>query len=219
MDPILDEVEVRIVGCLIEKESTTPETYPLTLNALTRACNQKSNRNPIVAFDEKAVVRTLDELSFNRKLVRRVIGDDSRVPKYRHTFGEAFDLNREEMAILCVLMLRGPQTVGEIRGRTERLHPFETLEQVETVLQRLMEREDPPLVTRLPRQPGTKEARYAHLLSGEVQQEAPELLEPAALEVRAENERIADLEREIESLRAELQELQQAFVEFRKQFE
>ena len=219
MDPILDEVEARIVGCLIEKESTTPEAYPLTLNALTRACNQKSNRNPVVSFDEKAVVRTLDELSFNRKLVRRVISDDSRVSKYRHIFDEAFSLGREEVAVLCVLMLRGPQTVGEIRGRTERLHTFENLEAVETVLQGLMEREEIPLVTRLPRQPGTKEARYAHLLSGEVQQEMPELLEPAAIEIRAENERIADLEREMESLRAELQELKGTFAEFRKQFE
>ncbi len=219
MDHILNDIEVRILGSLIEKEHTTPEYYPLTLNALTRACNQKSNRHPVVSYDEKTVVRVLDDLAFNKQLVRRVISDDSRVPKYRHTVLEALDLNQQELAALCVLVLRGPQTVGEIRGRTERLYAFENLEEVETALQGLTEREPRPLVMRLPRQPGRKEARYAHLLSGDVEQEEAELLEPAAVEVRADNERIDKLETDLEVLRDEFQDLKQQFAEFRKQFE
>ena len=219
MDPILNDIEVRIVGSLMEKEITTPEYYPLTLNALSRACSQKSNRNPVISLDEKTVFRALDGLTFEKDLVKRVISDDSRVPKYRQALTEALGLDGAETAVLCILMLRGPQTVGEIRGRTERLYEFGDLEAVEVTLGGLMEREGGALAVRLPRLPGTKEFRYAHLLGGEIEVEEIEVLEPAALEVRAENERIAGLEGEMEALRQELQELKREFTEFRKQFE
>lgn len=216
---LLDEVEVRILGCLIEKERTTPETYPLTLNALTRACNQKSSRNPVVSFNEKIVIRTLDELSFNKKMVRRVIDDGSRVPKYRHTFTEISDLIPEELAIMCVLMLRGPQTLGEIRIRTERLHSFNNLEKIEILLLKLMEQKECPLVSQLPRQPGTKESRYAHLLSGNVNKETPEHFESPTREVISEKQRITNLEKEMERLQNEFKELKQTLIQFKNQFD
>lgn len=218
MDTILNDIEVRVVGALMEKERTTPEYYPLTLNALTRACNQKSNRNPVVDFDEKTVAAALDDLAFHKRLVKRVLSDDSRVPRYRHAVTETLGLDDRGMAALCVLMLRGPQTVGEVRGRTERLYPFEDLKSVDATLQGLMER-NPPLVARLPRRPGTKEARYTHLFAGEVAMDEAEFLEPAAIEVRADNERVDRLEGEVEALRGELEALKQQFTEFKKQFE
>ena len=214
----LNDIEARIIGALLEKEKTTPETYPLTLNALTRACNQKSNRNPVVDFDEETVAGALDGLTFHRNLVKRFISDDSRVPKYRHAMSEAFDLSDPELAALCILMLRGPQTLGEVRGRSERLYTFESLEEVDTTLQGLADRDD-PMVTKLPRRPGTKEARYAHLLAGEVQVEEVDLVEPAVLQVRADNQRIDDLEAEVQRLREGFEELSRQFSEFRKQFE
>ena len=219
MDPMFNDIETRIVGALMEKEKTTPEYYPLTLNALIRACNQKNNRSPIVSFDDKTVAGALDGLTFHKNLVKRVISDDSRVPKYRHALTEALGLNEPEYAALCVLMLRGPQTLGQIRGRTERLHAFGGLDKVEAILKGLMEREDGPLVVELPRQPSAKESRYAHLLAGEVAQEEIDLVEPAVLEVRADNARMANLETEVEALRRELEEVKQAFTEFKKQFE
>jgi uncharacterized protein YceH (UPF0502 family) len=218
MDVILDDVEARLLGCLMEKERTTPEYYPLTLNALTRACNQKSNRSPVMALSEETVVRVLDRL-FDKKMGRRVISDDSRVPKYRHTFDEAFEVGEAEMAVVCVLLLRGPQTVGEIRGRTERLHTFEALQEVEDTLDRLAALPGGALVTRLPRQPGTKESRFAHLLCGEVAQEAVAVKEPAALRVEAEDERIERLEAQVASLQEDLDTLKAAFARFQSQFE
>jgi uncharacterized protein YceH (UPF0502 family) len=215
----LTPVEVRILGVLLEKEVTTPEYYPLTLNALTRACNQKSNRYPVVDFDDQTVVQALDGLTFGKDLAKRVISDDSRVPKYRQALAEKLHLTRPEAAALCILMLRGPQTLGEIRGRTERLHDFSTVEAVETTLQGLLERVPAPLVARLPRQLGHKEARYAHLLCGDVVQEEEDMLEPAAREVRAENARLAALEQEVAALTEEVEALKQAFVAFKKQFE
>ena len=221
---VLNRVEVRVLGSLIEKQITTPEYYPLSLNALTNACNQVSNREPVVSFDDKTVVRALESLR-EKKLVWMVTGAGSRVPKYEHRMAETFTLAEQEVAVLGVLMLRGPQTVGEIRGRTARMYEFQTLEEVEQVLDALMISEPHPFVTKLPRQPGTKESRYAHLLGGEVkiekidEQTVAPRLEPAALEVRAENERIARLEEEIEALRLELGELKQQFLEFKKQFE
>ena len=219
MDQILTQVEVRVLGSLIEKEITTPEYYPLTLNALVNACNQLSNRDPVVSFDERTVARALESLR-EKKLAWMVTGI-GRVPKYEHNFSEALKLAEQELAVLCVLMLRGPQTVGEIRGRTGRLYEFKELEEVELTLQALMTA-DPPLAVKLPRQPGTKESRYAHLLAGEVQVEEREVaprLEPATLEVRQENERIAKLEEELAHVRGELAELKQQFVDFKKQFE
>ena len=219
MDQKLTAVEVRVLGSLIEKEITTPEYYPLTLNALVNACNQISNRDPVVSFDEKTVARALEDLR-EKKLVWMVTGV-GRVPKYEHRFAEALKLAEQELAVLCVLMLRGPQTVGEIRGRTGRLYEFKELEEVELTLQALMSAEL-PLVVKLPRQPGTKESRYAHLLSGEVQIEEREVaprIEPAVIEVRQENEKIAKLEEELAQVRIELSELKQQFVDFKKQFE
>jgi len=218
---ILNPAEVRVVGALIEKQVTTPEYYPLTLNALRQACNQLSNREPVVSFDEKTVAWALESLR-DRKLIRAVTTADGRVPKYRHVLDEALGLKSPEMAVMCVLMLRGPQTVGEIRTRTERLYPFSALSFVEGTLEDLMMRE-PPLVAKLPRQIGRKESRYAHLLSGEVQVEEVETALPRAeaamLEVRAENERVARLEDELKAVRAELAELKEQFGEFKRQFE
>lgn len=219
MDQTLTPVEVRVLGSLIEKEITTPEYYPLSLNALTNACNQISNRDPVVSFDEKTVTRALESLR-EKKLVWMVTGV-GRVPKYEHRFTEALKLAEQEAAALCVLMLRGPQTVGEIRGRTGRLYEFKELEEVDLTLQSLMTAE-PPLIVKLPRQPGTKESRYAHLLAGEVQIEEREVaprLEPATLEVHQENERLARLEEELAEVRAELAELKHQFIDFKKQFE
>jgi uncharacterized protein YceH (UPF0502 family) len=219
VDQKLTAVEVRVLGSLIEKEITTPEYYPLTLNALVNACNQISNRDPVVSFDDKTVARALEDLR-EKKLVWMVTGA-GRVPKYEHRFAEALKLAEQELAVLCVLMLRGPQTVGEIRGRTGRLYEFKELEEVELTLQALMTAE-PPLVVKLPRQPGTKESRHAHLLSGEVQIEEREVaprIEHAVIEVRQENERIAKLEEELAQVRIELSELKQEFLDFKKQFE
>jgi uncharacterized protein YceH (UPF0502 family) len=217
----LNAVEVRVLGAMVEKQIATPEYYPLSLNALTNACNQKSNRNPVVSFDEKTVVRALDSLR-EKKLVWVFKGVDSRVPKYGHIFTEAFELSDKELAAMCVLMLRGPQTVGEIRGRAGNLYNFEGLEDTEAALESLMAKDPQPLVARLPRQAGMKEHRYAHLLSGPVEIEEQEVSvkpEPAAIEVRMENERITRLEEEVAALRRDLAELGQRFDEFKKQFE
>ncbi|MEK6289649.1 MAG: DUF480 domain-containing protein [Acidobacteriota bacterium] len=219
MDQMLTQVEVRVLGSLIEKEITTPEYYPLTLNALTNACNQISNRDPVVSFDEKTVARALESL--REKNLAWMVTGIGRVPKYEQRFAEVYKLAEQEIAVLCVLMLRGPQTVGEIRGRTGRLYEFKELEEVELTLQALMTAQ-PPFAVKLPRQPGTKESRYAHLLAGEVQieeREAATRLEPATIEVLQENERLSRLEEEVAQVRGELAELKQQFVEFKKQFE
>jgi uncharacterized protein YceH (UPF0502 family) len=223
----LNPVEVRVLGSLVEKAVTTPDYYPLTLNALTNACNQLTNRDPVVSFDEADVVRGLDSLR-EKRLASLFHGADSRVPKYKHALTDVLPLMPAEVAVLCVLMLRGPQTVGELRTRAERLHAFASLAEVEEVLRDLAARQPDPLVAKLPRQPGMKESRYTHLLSGPVDALAPAGLaaadpaprpEPATLMVRAENERIARLEEETASLRRELSELKQQFADFRKQFE
>lgn len=219
MDDILNPVEARVLGSLIEKQITTPEYYPLTLNALVNACNQLSNREPVVSFDDKTVARAIETLR-EKKLAWMVTGV-GRVPKYEHRFIEALQLAEQEAAVLCVLMLRGPQTAGEIRGRTGRLYGFKELEEVELTLQALTGG-DRPLVVKLPRQPGTKESRYAHLLGGEVRVEEREVtarLEPATIEVRQENQRLSKLEEDLAQVRVELAELKQHFFEFKKQFE
>ena len=208
MDHTLDDVEVRVLGSLIEKEITTPDYYPLSLNALTAACNQSSNRNPVMHLDEGTVTRAADSLR-EKKLVHSVHGSESRVTKYRHVLYEAMNLGRPAIAVLCVLMLRGPQTVGEIRTRSNRLYDFSSLEEVETTLTGLMSG-DSPLVVRLPRQTGQKEVRYAHLLSGEVN--VPEPGPQPETEPERESDRISKLEKEVE-------ELKKQFAEFRKQFE
>ena len=231
MEP-LDAVEVRVLGALIEKEATTPEYYPLSLNALLNACNQKSNREPVMELDEDAVRQALHGLE-DDGLAGRARSSDGRVTKYEHWLGEAFNFSRAETALICVLLLRGPQTPGELRGRTERLHAFEEIADVLAALQKLMERE-PPLVAMLPRQPGTKESRYAHLLSGDAESIAaativsfpgsghtvPHLAnkdqfagtpEPGHPMNAGHEERIAQLEAAVNELRREIAELKRKF--------
>jgi uncharacterized protein len=219
---ILDEFEVRVLGALIEKEAATPEYYPLTLNALINACNQKSSRDPVVSYDEQTVSRTLQSLR-DKKLAYVFSGADARVPKYGHLFAKAHDLAPPEVALMCVLMLRGPQTPGELRSRTSSLYNFEQLADVEHALQDLAERDGEPLVVRLPRQPGTKESRYAHLLSGpvEAEQAAAAAPRPPASQsnARADGERVARLEAEVARLGEAFAELERQFAEFKKQFD
>jgi uncharacterized protein len=217
VNPVLNKVEIRVLGSLIEKDITTPDYYPLSLNALINACNQKSNRDPVMNLDEGTVRDGLSALN-EKGLAGPVSSADSRVPKYEHRLQEVFNLPRAETAVLCVLLLRGAQTPGELRGRTERMHRFEELSDVHSALQRLIQRE-PPLVQMLPRQPGTKEARYVHLLSGEVEITEPPAPEPAVTTASADDERIARLEGEIGSLKAEIADLKKQLQEFRKQFE
>jgi uncharacterized protein YceH (UPF0502 family) len=218
MSQTLTEVEARIVGALVEKQLTTPEYYPLTLNALIAACNQKSNREPVVAYDERTVESALENLR-DRNLVYVFYGSTSRVPKYKHMLPGIYELEPSEVAVLCVLMLRGAQTIGEIRGRTERLYDFRDLNDVQETLDALAKR-DEPLIARLERAPGQKEARFAHLLCGEghlaVMAEAA--ARPAS-SGHAGGERIEKLEQEVESLKTELAEFKETFEEFRKQFE
>ena len=217
----LSDVEARVLGALVEKENTTPEYYPLSLNALVNACNQKSNRDPVMTLDEEAVRRALRSLS-DQAMVRSA-GGDSRVPKFEHRLNELYNFHRHEIAVLCVLLLRGPQTPGELRTRAERMYAFEDLEAVQSALHHLMRRE-PPLVKILPRQPGTKESRYMHLFSGDT---AP--AEDAAVEnivearnsvgTRGDGDRVAQLEGEILELRRELNTLREQFAAFQKQFQ
>jgi len=218
-DLVLSFEECRVLGSLLEKEMTTPEYYPLTLNALVNACNQRSSREPVVSFDEATVIRTLDGLR-EKKLVRVVSGPDSRVAKYRQVFTDSANLTLPGLSLLCVLMLRGPQTAGELRGRTERMHRFENFEQVEVALQGLVERETGALVVQLPRQTGLKEPRYAHLLSGPVEQsEIRSRSQADSRGAAADSARILKLEQEVEDLRNEVAELRQQLRQFKKQFE
>jgi len=213
----LSNVEVRVLGALVEKDITTPDYYPLSLNALVNACNQKNNREPVMALGEEAVRAALDSLQ-RQRLAGPASGADSRVTKYEHRLQEVFNFDRRETAILCVLMLRGAQTPGELRGRTERMYRFEELEDVVATLERLSQR-DPPLAAILPRQPGTKESRYTHLLSSAMEG-ATLVPHVADAESRSgEGDRMARLEEEVKALRGELTEVQRQLGEFRKQFE
>jgi Uncharacterized protein conserved in bacteria len=207
----LDPIEVRVLGSLLEKAVTTPEYYPLTLNALVNACNQKSNRDPVVSYDEETVASALDRLR-EKGLSFELTGGGNRVPKYGHRITEVMNLGRREEALLCVLMLRGSQTAGELRERSGRMHAFSDLAEVESVLRRLIERE---LVVLLPRQPGYKEPRYAHLLSGPVEAAAA----PSETAVVSRQDRIGALEAEVAQLRQAVESLQQQFADFRKQFD
>jgi uncharacterized protein len=209
MTILLNAVEARVLGALVEKEITTPEYYPLSLNALVNACNQKNNREPVMHLDEDEVRQALHRLEDNQLAGPRR-GSDSRVAKYEHHLQEVFNFTRGEVAVLCVLLLRGPQTPGELRGRTERMHRFEELEDVLSALQRLMQRE-PSLVRALPRQPGTKEIRYAHLLSGEVEVPvaASESSGVAPMDALFGNDRLFQLESDVATLKDELRELKE----------
>jgi uncharacterized protein YceH (UPF0502 family) len=209
MPILLNAVEARVLGALVEKEITTPEYYPLSLNALVNACNQKNNREPVMHLDEDEVRQALHGLEDDRLAGPRR-GSDSRVAKYEHHLQEVFNFTRGEVAVLCVLLLRGPQTPGELRGRAERMHRFEELEDVLSTLQRLMQR-DPSLVKALPRQPGTKEIRYMHLLSGEVEGliDAPQPSNTAVADLSPDGERLSRLESEVARLREELAEIKE----------
>ena len=205
---LLSPAEARVLGSLIEKEVTTPDYYPLSLNALINACNQRSNREPVMDLDEEEVRQALHGLE-EQQLAGPARGADGRVTKYEHWLGEAFNFSRAETALLCVLLLRGPQTPGELRSRTERLHRFEEIADVLAGLQKLMERE-PPLAAVLPRQPGTKEARYAHLLSGALESLPIAAAEPASSgDAPAHQERIAQLESTVAELRQEVATLRE----------
>src|SRR6267142_3760679 len=218
MELSLTETEVRVLGSLIEKDITTPEYYPLSLNALVNACNQKSNRDPVMQLEETAVRDALSGLQ-ERRMAGPGGGADSRVTKYEHRLQEVFNFTRQEIAVLCVLLLRGPQTPGELRGRTERLHRFEALDDVQSALQKLMQR-DPALVKVLPRQPGTKEARWAHLMAGDVPvPESPRVAGAMADHSSADGERVARLEEEVAALRREVGEIKDQLERFRQQFE
>jgi uncharacterized protein len=218
---ILNEVETRVLGSLMEKDATTPDYYPLSLNALVNACNQKNNRDPVMTLDETAVREALDSLQ-QKRLAGPARGADSRVTKYEHRAQEVFNFTRGESAILCILLLRGPQTPGELRGRTERIHRFEHLDEVLSAMQRLIQR-DPPLARVLPRQPGTKESRYTHLLSGDIEDvpdnsvaRAPS---PVTASSSADAERITQMEEEVADLRKEIADLKQQMESFHRQFE
>jgi uncharacterized protein YceH (UPF0502 family) len=218
MDFALTPTEVRVLGSLVEKDLTTPDYYPMSLNALVNACNQKSNRDPVMQLDENAVREALSSLQ-EQRMAGPAGGADSRVTKYEHRLQERFNFTRPETALLCVLLLRGSQTPGELRGRTERMYRFETLDDVQSGLQKLMQRE-PSLVKVLPRQPGTKESRYVHLLSGDVAvPEMPQSARAASEPVSADPARMAQLEEEVAALRRDVSEIKEQLERFRKQFE
>jgi uncharacterized protein YceH (UPF0502 family) len=214
----LSEVEARVLGALVEKQLTTPEYYPMTLNALVNACNQKTSRDPIVSYDETTVQQCVDALR-DRNLVYVFYGSTSRVPKYKHMLPSVFELDPAQTAVVDVMLLRGPQTLGELRTRTERLFDFQNLGEVQEALDDLMRRDD-PLVVKLPIQPGQKEARFAHLLSGEIDFEALAAAQ-ASRPSRggADTERVEKLEAEVANLKNEVETLKATFEEFRKQFE
>ncbi|MBA3353892.1 MAG: YceH family protein [Blastocatellia bacterium] len=214
----LTEVEARVLGSLVEKQLTTPEYYPLTLNALTAACNQKSNRDPVMSLDETSLMAAIDSLR-DKNLVYLFYGSGSRAVKYKHMLPNVYDLESGGVAIVAALVLRGPQTIGELRERTGRLHEFGGLGEVQEMLDELARR-DEPLVIKLERQPGQKEARYAHLLCGEIDQDKiASSRELSLTSTGGGTERISKLENEVESLRSELSEFRVVFDEFRKQFD
>jgi hypothetical protein len=219
----LSAIETRVLGALIEKDITTPDYYPLSLNALVNACNQKNNREPVMALDESSVREALSTLQ-EKRLAGPAGGADSRVTKFEHRLQEVFNFDRREIAVVCVLLLRGPQTPGELRGRTDRMYHFDALEDVVSTLDRLAQRE-PPLARILPRQPGTKESRYTHLFSGEPvealigETNVERTLVPATQGTNPTADRVLALEQEVAALRSELSDIQQQLAAFRKQFE
>jgi len=220
---ILTEIETRVLGSLVEKDITTPDYYPLSLNALVNACNQKNNRDPVMTLDENAVRDALSSLQ-EKRLAGPAGGADSRVTKFEHRLQEVFNFDRRETAVICVLLLRGPQTPGELRSRTDRMYHFDALDDVVSTLDRLAQRE-PPLARMLPRQPGTKESRYTHLFSGEppeqpiVARAATPGFASGESSSSVDHDRLSQLEAEVSRLRGELSEVQQQLAAFRKQFE
>lgn len=215
MSAILNETEIRVLGSLVEKQLTTPEYYPLTLNALTAACNQKSNRDPVMSLDESAILAAIDSLR-DKNLVYLYYGSSSRTVKYKHMLPNVFELEPPAVAVIALLFLRGPQTGGEIRGRSDRLYPFSSIGEVQETLDELANRSE-PMVVRLERQPGQKEARYAHLLSGEVDVEAIAVRHVAS-QSTGSPEKMTALETEVKKLSDELRTLREEFDAFRQQF-
>jgi uncharacterized protein YceH (UPF0502 family) len=207
---LLTEIETRVLGALVEKQITTPEYYPLTLNALTLACNQKNNRHPVTAYAENEVMQAVETLR-EKNLAYVFYGSTSRVPKYKHVMPEVLHLTPAETGLMCVLMLRGPQTPGELRGNASRLYDFAGLDEVEQTLAALISHEPEPLVMRLPRQLGQKEVRFTHLLSGAIHVEAPPQANPISPR--------QTLEQKVDALVAEVESLRLQFEEFKKQFE
>ena len=216
MNVELNDVECRVLGCLIEKENTTPDYYPLTLNALTNACNQKTNRDPVTDYSEETIEEALDSLR-DKNLVYVFYGSGSRTAKYKHLTERFFELELSEIAVLCVLLLRGSQTLGELNQRTTRIYEFSGLDEVNQTIENLIKREE-PIAAKLPKQPGQKEVRYAHLLSGEIDTENLSSTVQTN-SVKAKDEQIEKLEERIETLENQLQEFQASFEEFKKQFE
>jgi uncharacterized protein YceH (UPF0502 family) len=216
----LSEIEVRVLGALVEKQVTTPEYYPLTLNSLTLACNQKNNRNPVTGYSENEVAQALETLR-EKNLTYVFHGSTSRVPKYKHVMPEVMHLNPPETALMCVLMLRGPQTIGELRGHGARLYTFTSLDEVDATVNALITHDPDPMVVRLARQPGQKEARFSHLLAGVPAEDlASDTPAPRPSSSRhGDRERIEQLEQTVTALKEEIQALKQQFGEFKKQFE
>ncbi len=223
MNILLNTVEIRVLGSLIEKEITTPEYYPMSLNALTNACNQKSNRDPVMELSENEVHSAIETLR-DKRLGWQFSSAGARVPKYEHNLRSLFTLSKDEIAVLCVLLLRGPQTIGELRTRTDRMCSFASLEDVDKTVKSLISREDGPFVVELPRQPGRKESRYMHLFGGEVEIDQNSSVENQVTEhpkisISSTSDRISALENEITSLKTELNDLKMQFLDFRKQLE
>jgi len=216
MPVLLNEAEARVLGALVEKQLTTPEYYPLTLNALTAACNQKSNRDPVMSLDDTSILAAIDSLR-DKNLVYLFYGSSSRAVKYKHMLPGVFELEAPAVAVMTLLLLRGPQTVGELRGRSDRLYEFGALQEVQEALDDLARR-DEPLVVKLERQPGQTGARYTHLLSGPVEQVAVSEADRTSVPAAGSNERIEKIELEIETLRNEVESLREAFDKFREQF-
>jgi uncharacterized protein YceH (UPF0502 family) len=222
MDVELNPTEVRVLGCLIEKEMATPDYYPLTLNALVNACNQKSNRHPVMALNEATVMRTLDELRITHHLAIESHSSSSRVPKYKHNLQANWNFSPAKTAVLCELFIRGPQTPGDLRAHASRLHPMSDCHEVEEILQGLAAREDGPFVVHLPREPGRRERRWAHLFSGAPQPEEDQSSSASEWNPIAEppaNEKLEILEKEVAELREELDALKSAFAQFKTAFE
>ncbi|QHI68171.1 YceH family protein [Tichowtungia aerotolerans] len=222
MDALLNPVEARVLGALVEKEITTPSYYPLTLSSLAAACNQKSNRNPVTDLSDKDIARATYSLR-EKHLAWETAPAGSRVTKFSHNIQQELRLSDEQQAVLCELILRGPQTIGELRTHCERMHPLGDIAQAAEIIQSLVEHPDGALAVKLPREPGRRENRYAHLLCGEpeISEEPPAEIKPAAavLEVRAENERIAELETQVKDLWSQMSELSRQFAEFKEQFD
>ena len=219
MVTLLSDIEVRVLGALVEKQVTTPEYYPLTLNSLTLACNQKNNRHPVTSYSENEVANALETLR-EKNLTYVFHGSTSRVPKYKHVMPEVMHLSPAETALMCALMLRGPQTAGELRGNASRLYEFSGLEEVDATMSGLIAHEPEPLVVRLARQPGQKESRVAHLLAGPPSEESLAETPPRVSSSRQnDRERIESLEQSVTALTEEVESLKQQFGEFKKQFE